>query len=316
MGNETSTPSTGSPAATIAHINCGSAGQGHDTNDLVSLSGKTQAASFPSIEITGPRADFISFGRSHRWSAADFTYTVQVPVPGEYDVTLVFAETYEGAFAPGRRVFDASVSGTKSFEFNNIDVFSQAGAHAVYEIGVQNVPAEGEIRIHLRKGAAENPFISGIVVGAVENAREPAERPTIPPLATTVTKEQYDNCIQKIDAYVAEAKATAPTAVRDVPQFMFHAPGTPVRGLIMTFHGFSGTHYDHRILARVSLCSSNPQMSPPNCTNRFLIVPPFFLCSTFTTKATMSSTACWPATCTTGTTGQKPFLPTNTAAQP
>lgn len=244
MGNDTSTP-TG-----IANINCGSAGQGGDTDDLVSVSGKTYTASFPSAEIGGGRADFISFGRSHRWAPNDFTYTVQVPVPGEYDFTLVFAETFDGAFAPGKRVFGASISGTKSFEFNNIDVFSQVGANTVYEINVQNVPAENEIRIELKKGSAENPFISGIFVGAVENAREPEDNPTIPKPETTVTKAQYDDCIQKIDKYITKVKAAAPTPVRDVPQFMFHAPGTPVRGLIMTFHGFSGTHYDHRILGR------------------------------------------------------------------
>lgn len=256
MGNSQTKPSPevvtepeGGPP--VAHINCGGVDKGHDSNENVRVIGKTRTYSNPSIEIKGDRADFVSFGRSHRWSSTDFTYMVSVPVPGEYDVTLVFCETFDGAFGAGKRIFDATVTGTKTFNFDGIDVFAEAGANTIHTIVVQNVPAEYEIVITLKKGPVQNPFISGLVVGAVENPSAKPERPPIPQPDVTVTKAQYDDCIEKIDTYITAAKQNKPEGpIREVPQFMFHEPGTKIRGLIVTYHGFSGRHYDHRILNR------------------------------------------------------------------
>ncbi len=254
MGNAPSAPKVDGgdkkPGPPIASINCGSAGQGHESNDLVSLSGKSQAYSNPTAEITAENPDFASFGRSHRWSDTDFGYIVSVPVPGEYDVTLVFCETYNGNFGVGKRVFDVDVKGLTTTSYTHIDVFEQVGANKVYSINVQNVKADTQIQIDVKKGLIENPFISGLVVGAVENPVAPPPRPSIPSPESVVTQAQYDECIRNIDDYISKAKAAAPSVVREVPTFMFHEAGTKVRGLIVTFHGYSGKHYDHRILNR------------------------------------------------------------------
>ncbi len=247
VGNGT----TDGPAPPIAFINCGSPTDGHDSNDRVTLSGQSSAFSDPtSTAVKADNPDFAAFGRSHRWHWADFGFSITVPVPGEYDVTLVFCEIYSGAFGVGKRVFDVVVEGSAAQEFKNVDVFKEAGANTVHTIALQNVSADSVINVRLRKGAAENPFISGIVVGAVENPVVPKPRPPIPEPDVTVTKQQYDSCINNIRAFVAEARSSGPENVRVPPVFMFHAPGEKVRGLVFTFHGFAQYHYDHRIIGR------------------------------------------------------------------
>lgn len=311
---EPSKEPTGPPPPPVAYIDCGSASQGHESNDVVSVSENTFVARVPLAEIESDVSDFSSFGTTQRWAENDFTYTIQVPVPGEYDVTLVFAETYDGAFGVGKRIFNAVIRGTKAFTYDNIDVFEQVGANKVFTIAVQNVPAEYSIKIDLQKGAIQNPFICGIVVGAVENPSEPVGRPPIPSPTNTVTQEQYDDCIQKIDAYIEAAKANAPSEVREVPQYLFHAPGTPVRGLIMTFHGFSGRHYDSRILARVSSLPFSSSFLFKSSVLTFFPLILRLLCSIYMIKATMSSTQCSPAICTPATTGRRRSYPKSTAA--
>lgn len=142
------------------------------------------------------------FGRSNRWSTFNFSYTCNVPQNGEYDVTLVFAETDEGNFAPGKRVFNAVVRGTNSFEFNNIDVFKRVGARTAYKINIHNVQTNDSIlpysiKVDLKKGVGGNPFISGIVIGAVENEADTVPRPPVEEPSVLIPQEQYDDCMKK-----------------------------------------------------------------------------------------------------------------------
>lgn len=188
-------------------------------------------------------------GRSHRWGPANFGFSVKVPIPGEYDVTLVFCEVYAGNFAANKRVFDVAVEGIEEQNFKNVDVFAKVGANKIHTISVQNVKAEDTLKIHLRKGAAENAFISGIIVGAVENPVTPKPAPSIAAPSVTVSQAQYDECIGRIDAYIAEKKAD-PEEIKHTPTFMFHKAGTLVRGLVITYHGFGQYPYDHRMIGR------------------------------------------------------------------
>ena len=250
-GSGTDPAPPAAPAPPIVYINCGSATDGVDSNNRITLSGQSSSFSNPTAsEIKAENADFAAFGRSHRWHWADFGFSVAVPIPGEYDVTLVFCETYSGNFEAGKRVFNVAVEGTTTQEFKDLDIFKEVGANAVHTIALQNVRAENVINIRLRKGAAENPFISGIVVGAVENPTAPVGRPPIPDPDVTVTKEQYDECINNIRAHIAKLRSAGPQTVRPPPAFMFHAPGEKVRGLVLTFHGFAQWHWDHRIIGR------------------------------------------------------------------
>lgn len=239
------------PTAPIAYIDSGSSSADADSDDDVSLFG-TYSNSFndPKIAVKGDNPDFVAFGRSHRWSPGNFGYLISVPVPGEYDVTLVFCETYSGAYHPGGRVFNIEVEGTgdKRTAYD-VDVAKTVGPNTVHTIKFDNVQADMEIRVKLNKGKMENPFISGLVVGAPENAK-PSTLPKVPAPNVTVTAEQYDECRRKIAAYIKKKEDSAPTHIRERPFALFHKPGTKVRGLVVTYHGFSGTYYDHRVVAK------------------------------------------------------------------
>lgn len=58
IGSEASKPAS---KPDITSINWGSTGPGSDSSDIVFVSGSTQTASFPSVEIKGNCADFVSF---------------------------------------------------------------------------------------------------------------------------------------------------------------------------------------------------------------------------------------------------------------
>lgn len=78
---------------------------------------------------------------------------------GKYLARLYFAETYEGIYGPGERVFSFDVHGT---EFKDFDVWAKAGGpNRAY---VESVPVEvtdGRFRITFSFGV-ENPQINAI----------------------------------------------------------------------------------------------------------------------------------------------------------
>lgn len=80
---------------------------------------------------------------------------------GKYLVKLHFAETFEGIFGPGDRVFSFNIQGK---EFNDFDVWIKAdGPNRAY---VQTVPVEvtdGEIRIEFTS-QVENPEINAVEI--------------------------------------------------------------------------------------------------------------------------------------------------------
>ena len=67
--------------------------------------------------------------QSQRWDPAggsELEYTFTVP-NGGYEVRLLFAESYSGAFSVGGRVFDAQLEGAVALA--NIDVYAEVGAN-------------------------------------------------------------------------------------------------------------------------------------------------------------------------------------------
>lgn len=178
MGNNGSTnsgahPGGGVPAAPgtpIALIDCGGAeGTNFASNDSVYRSSHTNTSASLSTTIKGDNEKFSQFGKSSVWSETDFSYLVVVPARGEYDVTLVFAENSQAGNGKGKRVFDVVICGSEEHTFKDVDVFAAAGMHAVHTIHIENLKVDAVIKIGLKKGKAENPFISGFIVGAVEN---------------------------------------------------------------------------------------------------------------------------------------------------
>jgi len=114
--------------------------------------------------------DIYEYDRWDRGSAGDITYGFPV-VPGAYEVRLYFANGDAGNSAPGDRVFSVAVEGIIPGVLTDIDPntefgFSTGGVktHAV------NV-TDGTLDIELVRGAAGNPFINGIEILELVNAR-------------------------------------------------------------------------------------------------------------------------------------------------
>ena len=84
--------------------------------------------------------------------------------PGEYEVRLYFAETFDGTSSPGARLFDVDVEVEGNTVLNNYDVFENAGGHdkAVMEpISVAVEDTNLDINFaHVK----ENPAVKGIEV--------------------------------------------------------------------------------------------------------------------------------------------------------
>lgn len=104
--------------------------------------------------------------QSQRFSRED-DFTMRIPVPdGIYSVTLLFAETYKKACAPGARVFDISlgtpVSGV-SRVIENFDVFQAAGCASAYGQKFDKVPSKQGIVVHLIR-KAQHPALCGFIV--------------------------------------------------------------------------------------------------------------------------------------------------------
>jgi hypothetical protein len=96
--------------------------------------------------------------RSERYSMESFSQ--EVP-NGKYEVKLHFAETFEGIYGEGERVFSFTVSGK---EFKDFDVWAKAGGGL--KAHIETVPVDvtdGKITITFDANI-ENPQINGIEI--------------------------------------------------------------------------------------------------------------------------------------------------------
>lgn len=108
-----------------------------------------------------PSALFVT----ERYATATQTpFSYQFPVtPGQYQVSLYFAETWSGAFAPGKRVFGVNVEGTV---ISDIDIYAEVGANTAIQKKLI-VSADNTLNIDfIRK--IQNPAIKGIQIERIE----------------------------------------------------------------------------------------------------------------------------------------------------
>lgn len=120
---------------------------------------------------------------TERYSMESFSYKLP---NGKYLVRLHFAETFEGIFGPGERVFSFKV---QDKEFKDFDVWVKAGGpNRAY---IEAVPVEitnGELRIEFTH-QIENPEINAIEIvpqtAAENSAAAPAAQPVAAQLAQT-----------------------------------------------------------------------------------------------------------------------------------
>ena len=96
--------------------------------------------------------------RAERYAMDSFT--CKLP-NGRYQVKLHFAETYEGIYGPGERVFSFNVEGQ---EFKDFDIWKKAGGGQRAYIETVNVDiTDGQLDIKFFSDI-ENPAINGIEI--------------------------------------------------------------------------------------------------------------------------------------------------------
>jgi hypothetical protein len=107
--------------------------------------------------------------RSERYSMESFAQKLP---NGKYQVRLHFAETFEGVYGEGERVFSFNVEGK---EFKDFDIFKKAGG--VQKAYIEKVPVDitdGVLDITFTPNI-ENPEINGIEIVPVEEKEEKKE---------------------------------------------------------------------------------------------------------------------------------------------
>lgn len=97
--------------------------------------------------------------RSHSWGADNMSYRIEVP-DGDYEVTLMFAETYYGE--SGARVFDVAINSETVLA--NYDIYATVGKYAADSYTFPATPVDKEINVSFPKVTAGSALISGIVV--------------------------------------------------------------------------------------------------------------------------------------------------------
>jgi gluconolactonase len=121
--------------------------QGFEGGDVIERAG---------LEIENTENDELY--RSERYSMESFSYAVP---NGKYEVKLHFAETFEGIYGDGERVFSFTVNGK---EFKDFDVWAKAGGGL--KAYVETVPVDvtdGKVTIKFTYNI-ENPQINGIEI--------------------------------------------------------------------------------------------------------------------------------------------------------
>ncbi|MFP6658407.1 MAG: malectin domain-containing carbohydrate-binding protein [Pirellulales bacterium] len=112
------------------------------------------------VKINGTTEQLQHLYQAERWSYQTIKYRFSVD-PGQYQVTLHFAETNRIYSAAGKRTFDVYFNGEKTHAA--VDVFSKAGAATAWQLPTKVEVQSKSLVIELRKGAA-GPSLKGIEV--------------------------------------------------------------------------------------------------------------------------------------------------------
>jgi hypothetical protein len=156
--SEPPAPAVSQPARPVIRVNAGAyeaytdpsgnvwkADQGFTSGDMIDR---------PGIEIANTQVPELY--RSEHYSMNSFSW--EVP-NGKYLAKLHFAETFEGIYGPGERVFSFNVHGR---EFKDFDVWAKAGgANRAYVESVPVEVTEGKFRVTFAS-QIENPQINAI----------------------------------------------------------------------------------------------------------------------------------------------------------
>lgn len=147
-------------AAEAVRIRAGTSAKHTDENGVVWLAdqGFNGGDTIDRTGIVVANTKTPSLYTAERYSMSSFTWPLS---NGKYTVKLHFAETYEGIYGPGERVFSFNVEGR---EFKGFDVTAKAGG--VMRAYVESVDVEitdGKLDITF-KHEIENPQINAIEI--------------------------------------------------------------------------------------------------------------------------------------------------------
>lgn len=128
------------------------------------------AVESPSLQIGGTSdPELYRSARWDTWRAPALTYRFAVP-EGTYQVRLHFAETWMGAFAVGKRVFDVQVE--NQLAIDDLDVFATAGANNAYVRAVTAIVTDGQLDLEFLH-QVQNPSLNGIEIVRISATTAP-----------------------------------------------------------------------------------------------------------------------------------------------
>ncbi len=183
----TSTPvPTQIPGVVVKAINAGGSASGNWQADSNFNQGSSYADASTTIDTSGyldPKVAPQAIYQDVRWNSA-FNYTIPGLVAGQpYIVILHWAElSFQSA---GARSFNVAINGSNVL--NNFDVYAVGGyKRAVGKAFNATANASGQIAIDFSRGAADNPFISGIEIISPSGV-VPTNTPVVPSATATNT---------------------------------------------------------------------------------------------------------------------------------
>ncbi|MEL6243820.1 MAG: malectin domain-containing carbohydrate-binding protein [Pseudomonadota bacterium] len=147
--------------------------------------------------------------KTERWEGSggdEMEYAFNVEAGTEVEVRLYLAETWSGANARNKRVFDVEVDGSVPSVFNDIDQYKLAGDSMDKAIVVTHqLVSDGTVNLEFIH-QIQNPAVKGIEIVSLEQEQTEApttpagEEPWFPPIDDTnyfgeVTSANWDKCV-------------------------------------------------------------------------------------------------------------------------
>ncbi|HSH18632.1 MAG TPA: malectin domain-containing carbohydrate-binding protein [Candidatus Saccharimonadales bacterium] len=178
----TTPPPSTSPLTVPVRIESGGSaytdpsGQSWRADSYVSGGGTVDRGS--GVAISGTTADRIY--QTERYGS--MTYNIPI-ANGTYKYRMHFAETYDGCFAAGCRVFSVTAEG--STIISNLDIYASVGPNAALVREGTFTVNDGSATFGFA-GSSENPLVSGIEILANTTTTTPPATTTPPPPASVV----------------------------------------------------------------------------------------------------------------------------------
>jgi glucose/arabinose dehydrogenase len=161
--------------SSIYRINCGGPTYLDQKKNLWSedkLYNHGASGTFPKRDVLGTNDDVLYL--TERWEPTDapLKYTLPNLQKGKYDIKLYFAEMFDGAQAPGKRVFDILLNGKLAAK--GYDIVAKAGGYKATMKHYRMNIVTGKLEISF-KAIVNHPKISAIEVYPTSSSGVPAD---------------------------------------------------------------------------------------------------------------------------------------------